>query len=57
MFFTGYNSLGRLLGEANLVWDTYFQKRFNTALFLARGALHPENALKVRSRLTISLGF
>ncbi len=57
MFFTGYNSLGRLPGEANLVWDTYFQKRLNTALFLARGALHPENALKVRTRLTISLGF
>ena len=47
----------RLPGEANLVWDTYFQKRINTELFLAGGLLHPENALKVRTRLTISLGF
>ena len=47
----------RLPGQTNLVWDTYFQKRINTALFLAGGALHDENALKVRTRLTLSLGF
>ena len=47
----------RLPGEANLVWDTYFQKRINTSLYLAGGNLHDENALKVRTRLTISLGF
>ena len=40
-----------------LVWDTYFQKRINTALFLAGGALHDENALKVRTRLILSLAF
>jgi hypothetical protein len=47
----------RLPADANLVWDTYFQKRINTALFLAGGKLHDENALKVRTRLTLSLGF
>jgi hypothetical protein len=47
----------RLPGQANLVWDTYFQKRINTELYLAGGFRHSENALKVRTRLTISLGF
>lgn len=47
----------RLPGEATLVWDTYFQKRINTALFLSGGMQHNENALKIRTRLTVQIGF
>ena len=47
----------RLPGGTSLVWDTYFQKRINTALYLSGGIRHDENALKVRSRLTLSIGF
>lgn len=47
----------RLPGNTTLVWDTYFQKRINTALFLSGGIQHDENATKIRSRITIQLGF
>jgi len=47
----------RLPGGTTLVWDTYFQKRINTALYLSGGVRHGENALKIRSRLTLQLGF
>jgi hypothetical protein len=47
----------RLPGRATLVWDTYFQKRINTAHYLSGGVRHDENALKIRSRLTLQLGF
>jgi len=40
-----------------IVWDTYFQKRINTAHFLSGGVMHDENALKIRSRITLQLGF
>ena len=47
----------RLPGKATLVWDSYFQKRINTALFLSGGVQHNENALKIRTRLTLQIGF
>ena len=47
----------RLPGEVLFVWDSYFQKRINTALHLAGGLRHDENRLKVRTRLTLQMGF
>jgi hypothetical protein len=47
----------RMPGGATLIWDTYFQKRINTALYLSGGIKHDENALKVRTRLTLQIGF
>jgi hypothetical protein len=46
-----------LPGDVIIVWDTYFQKRINTAYYLSGGVLHDENALKIRSRITVQLGF
>lgn len=46
-----------LPGDVVIVWDTYFQKRLSTEHFLSGGILHNENALKIRSRITLQLGF
>lgn len=46
-----------LPGNAVIVWDTYFQKRISTDHFLSGGVLHDENALKIRSRITLQIGF
>lgn len=46
-----------LPGNVVMVWDTYFQKRINTAHFLSGGVQHDENALKIRSRITMQIGF
>jgi hypothetical protein len=46
-----------LPGDVVVVWDTYFQKRISTAYYLSGGVLHDENALKIRSRITVQLGF
>jgi Putative porin len=48
--------LVRLPGGVRLGWDTYFQKRIDVNIPSA-GVGHRENALKVRSRLTVSAGF
>ena len=42
-----------LPGDAVVVWDTYFQKRINTAHYLSGGIKHDENALKIRSKITL----
>lgn len=46
-----------LPSDVVIVWDTYFQKRINTAHFLSGGVQHDENALKIRSRITLQMGF
>ena len=46
-----------LPGKVVVVWDTYFQKRISTDYYLSGGVLHDENALKIRSRITVQLGF
>lgn len=46
-----------LPGNAVIVWDTFFQKRISTNHYLSGGVLHDENALKVRSRITLQIGF
>lgn len=47
----------RVPGGARLVWDTYFQKKIDTALASNGGVLHPENALKIRSRVSLIVDF
>ena len=46
-----------LTSDVVIVWDTYFQKRINTAHFLSGGIMHDENALKIRTRITLQIGF
>lgn len=46
-----------LPGNAVIVWDTYFQKRIENYYYLSGGVIHDENALKIRSRITLQLGF
>ena len=40
-----------------LVWDTYFQKKLSTALASSGGVVNNDNALKVRSRVTLRARF
>lgn len=47
----------QLPGGARLVWDTYFQSKVNVDLASNGGLIHPENATKVRTRLTIQANF
>lgn len=46
-----------LPGDAVVVWDTYFQRRLSTDHFLSGGIVHDENAMKVRTRITLQIGF
>jgi hypothetical protein len=41
-----------LPGRTRLVWDTYLQRKLSTALPSNGGVVHPENALKLRSRIS-----
>lgn len=47
----------QLPGGARLVWDTYVQSKIDVALPSNGGIVHPENARKVRTRLTLQLNF
>lgn len=47
----------RFPGRARLVWDTYFQKKNDVVLASNGGVLHPENALKIRSRVSFLVEF
>jgi Putative porin len=47
----------RFAGRTRLVWDTYFQKKIDTALASNGGVVHPENAMKVRTRLSLIVDF
>lgn len=47
----------RFPGRARLVLDTYLQKKNNVALASNGGVLHPENALKSRSRVSFIVEF
>jgi hypothetical protein len=46
-----------LPGRTRLVWDTYLQRKLNPALASNGGVVHPENALKVRSRISAVASF
>lgn len=47
----------RLPGSARFVWDSYFQKKIDTTLPSNGGITHGENALKVRSRVSLVVTF
>lgn len=47
----------QLPGGMRVVWDTYLQKKISTDLPSNGGITHPENALKVRTRLSALVGF
>jgi hypothetical protein len=47
----------KLPNEVMLIWDTYFQRKLDTALASSGGVVHAENATKVRSRLTARVRF
>nr|NIM51295.1 hypothetical protein [Gemmatimonadales bacterium] len=47
----------RLPGGANLVWDTYLQKKIDDNLASNGGVIHDENAIKVRTRVTLQANF
>jgi hypothetical protein len=46
-----------LPGRVRLVWDSYLQRKLHTALPSNGGIVHPENALKVRSRISAIAAF
>lgn len=46
-----------LPGGAGLVWDTYVQSKINSNLASNGGVIHNENAIKVRTRLTVHASF
>jgi hypothetical protein len=46
-----------LPGRTRLLWDTYVQKKISTALPSNGGLVHGQNALKVRTRLSLLVGF
>lgn len=47
----------RLPGRTDLVWDTYLQQKIDENLASIGGVVHDENALKVRSRVTLQANF
>ncbi len=47
----------RLPGGANLVWDTYLQKKIDEDLASNGGVIHDENAIKLRTRVTLQANF
>jgi hypothetical protein len=46
-----------LASHARLVWDTYVQKKIDVALASNGGIVHPENAAKVRTRISVFVRF
>lgn len=42
---------------AGVVWDTYVQRKVNVNLASSGGVVHPENATKVRTRLSLEVDF
>ena len=47
----------RFAGRTRVVWDTYLQRKVDTALASNGGVVHAENATKVRSRVSVIVDF
>lgn len=47
----------RLPGPMRLVWDTHFQKKLDPAAPTTSGIVSPENAMRIRTRITLIAAF